>query len=85
VLARTSYTCWTLFNVIVTNYPINATAWTCSGKAGFFWAGCFPLCFLWKYFRLLETKGRLPSEIDTLFQSGVSVSGFRSSNAESFD
>ena len=43
-LARASYIATTLFNVIVTNYQANETAWDWRGKAGFFWAGSCILC-----------------------------------------
>ena len=75
-LARASYIATTLFNVIVTNYQANETAWDWRGKAGFFWAGSCILCLVWAFFRLPETKDKAATEIDALFEEGRSARDF---------
>lgn len=76
VLARSAYIITTLLNVIITNYQINATAWNWRGRAGFFWAASSLLCLVWVFFRMPETKARLATEIDILFNNRVPARQF---------
>lgn len=71
--------------VVLTNYQINATAWNWRGRAGFFWAGSCLLITIWAYFRLPETKGRSPAEIDKLFMDKVPARQFASTKVELFE
>ncbi|ORY28196.1 putative MFS maltose permease [Naematelia encephala] len=91
VLARSAYIGTTVFNVILTNYQINATAWNWRGKSGFFWAGSCFLCLIWTYFRLPETRNRLATELDVMFEARIPARQFAStkvdavSNGESYE
>lgn len=55
------------------------------GKAGFFWAVSCLLCTIWAYFRLPETKGRSPAEIDRLFMDKVPARKFASTEVQIFE
>ncbi|KFY13824.1 hypothetical protein V491_06259 [Pseudogymnoascus sp. VKM F-3775] len=85
VLARNAY----LIVSIVANFlnpPIlNPTAWNLRGKGGFIWCGFCLSVLVWTYFRLPEPKGLSTTELDILFEDGVSARDFRKVHVDPFE
>ncbi|OBT83370.1 hypothetical protein VE02_08366 [Pseudogymnoascus sp. 03VT05] len=85
VLARNAY----LIVSIVANFlnpPIlNPTAWNLRGKGGFVWCGFCLSALVWSYFRLPEPKGLSTTELDILFEDGVSARDFRKVHVDPFE
>ncbi|CAK7206137.1 hypothetical protein SEUCBS139899_008921 [Sporothrix eucalyptigena] len=84
VLARSLYNIIGIINGIIIPYMLNPTAWNWAGKAGFFWGGMCFLSALWTFFRLPEPRGRTFSELDYLFERGVSARKFSSTPVDVF-
>lgn len=84
ILARNLYNVVGLVTTTITPRMLNPTAWNGGAKAGFFWASSCFLCFIWSYFRLPEAKGRTYSELDVLFERGVSARRFKSTIVDLF-
>jgi SP family general alpha glucoside:H+ symporter-like MFS transporter len=47
------------------------------GKLGFFFGRLAASCFVWSYFRVLETKGRTYEELDIVFERSVRTRQFK--------
>ncbi|KAH7369432.1 general substrate transporter [Plectosphaerella cucumerina] len=84
VLARNTYNVVSILANFLNPPILNPGAWNLRGKGGFVWAGPCALSLLWTYFRLPETKGRVMSELDALFERGVSARKFASQEIEVF-
>ncbi|KAL2111187.1 hypothetical protein VUR80DRAFT_186 [Thermomyces stellatus] len=76
-LARLSYNVIGIVRNVITPRMLNPSAWDWGAKTGFFWAGTGFLCAVWIYFRLPEPKGRTYTELDILFERGVSARDFK--------
>jgi len=55
---------------------LNPLAWNLKAKGGFVWSALCILSVVWVYFRLPETKGRTPLELDTLFERKTQTRAF---------
>lgn len=84
VLARTLYNIIAIINNILIPHQINPTAWAWGGKAGYFWGGMCFISAVWAFFRLPEPRGRTFSEMDVLFERGVSARKFASEHVDVF-
>ncbi|KAF2169426.1 hypothetical protein M409DRAFT_65095 [Zasmidium cellare ATCC 36951] len=66
------------------NPLLNPTAWNLRGKGGFVWCGFALLSWVWTYYRLPETKGLSPGEMDVLFEQKVPARKFHSVKVDEF-
>ncbi|CCE83101.1 Piso0_002880 [Millerozyma farinosa CBS 7064] len=82
VISRNVYNVFSIYNNVLTTYMINATGWGWGPKAGFYWSGSSAIFLIWAFFRLAETKGRTPTELDFLFEKGVPARNFNSANIQ---
>ncbi|KAK9251214.1 hypothetical protein V1507DRAFT_482535 [Lipomyces tetrasporus] len=85
VIARNVYNVGGIVREVITPYMLNPTAWNWGAKSAFFWAGMNFLLFVWTFFRLPEPKGLAYSELDILFERGVSARKFRSTPVDPFN
>lgn len=56
---------------------LNSNEGSWGGEAGFLFGGMSFVCFLWRYFRLPESRGRTYEELDILFQRGIPARQFK--------
>ncbi|KAI1612341.1 putative maltose permease [Exophiala viscosa] len=61
---------------------LNPGAWNLKQKGGFIWSAFAILSVVWVYFRLPETKGRTPIELDALFERKVKTRDFKTANVD---
>lgn len=64
---------------------LNPDAWNLQQYSAFFWAGGAALCAVYTYFRVPEPTGRSFTELDLLFERGVSARKFATTNVEVWD
>lgn len=84
VISRILFNVLGIVNSVIIPYMLNPNAWNWKAKAGFFWGGlCFLLALL-SYLFLPETKGRTYSELDVLFEQGVSARRFKDTIVDPF-
>ena len=62
-----------IFNAVVAPYMLNPAQGDLKGIAAFPSASMGLFCLIWTYFRLPETKGRTYTELDILFELGISA------------
>ena len=84
VIARSTYNVASIVANFLNPPILNPTAWNLRGKGGFIWAGLCSSVLAWSYFRLPETKGLGLSEMDVLFEQGVSARRFRQVEVDAF-
>jgi len=84
VLARNAYNVASIVANFLNPPILNPTAWNLRGKGGFVWSGLCLSMLVWTYFRLPETKGLALSEMDVLFEQGVSARRFREVQVDAF-
>ncbi len=84
VLARNAYNIASIVANFLNPPILNPTAWNLRGKGGFVWSGLCLSMLVWTYFRLPETKGLGLSEMDVLFEQGVSARRFRDVQVDAF-
>ncbi|KAK3904346.1 general substrate transporter [Staphylotrichum tortipilum] len=84
VLARNAYNIASIVANFLNPPILNPTAWNLRGKGGFVWSGLCLSMLVWTYFRLPETKGLGLSEMDVLFEQGVSARRFREVQVDAF-
>lgn len=84
VLARNAYNVASIVANFLNPPILNPTAWNLRGKGGFVWSGLCLSMLVWTYFRLPETKGLGLSEMDVLFEQGVSARRFREVQVDAF-
>jgi SP family general alpha glucoside:H+ symporter-like MFS transporter len=58
-------------------YMVNPDQANLRGKLGFFFGRLAASCFVWSYFRVLETKGRTYEELDIVFERSVRTRQFK--------
>ena len=84
VLARNAYNIASICANFLNPPILNPASWNLRGKGGFIWAAfCFG-CLVWSFFRLPESRGRSPAELDMLFEQGVSARKFKDHHVEPF-
>lgn len=76
-LARTVYLIAGIGANFLAAPVLNPLSWNLHGKGGFVWCGFTFVGFVWAYFRLPETKGLAPAELDMLFEENVSARKFQ--------
>lgn len=64
---------------------INPLEGNWKGKTGFLNGGVTFLCFVWCYFRLVESKGRTCEELDILFERRVPARKFAKYRVDAFN
>ena len=84
-MARNAYNLMSIATNIITPRMLNPSAWNWGAKAGFFYAGTGALIATWAFFRLPEPKGRTYTELDILFEQGVSARKFSSTVVDRLD
>ncbi|KAJ4286376.1 hypothetical protein N0V88_008043 [Collariella sp. IMI 366227] len=84
VLARNAYNIASIVANFLNPPILNPTAWNLRGKGGFIWSAFNLTMLTWSYFRLPETKGRSFSELDVLFEHGVSARRFHTTEIDAF-
>jgi SP family general alpha glucoside:H+ symporter-like MFS transporter len=84
VLARNSYNIASIGANFLNPPILNPSSWNLRGKGGFIWSAFCLFCLVWSYFRLPESRGRSPAELDMLFEKGVSAREFRGYHVEPF-
>jgi SP family general alpha glucoside:H+ symporter-like MFS transporter len=75
-LARNTYYVLNIAGGAIHPYMMNPTEWNWGARTGFFWAGSCLLITIWAFFRLPESKGRMPQELDVLFSKRTSARKF---------
>lgn len=75
-LARNTYYVLNIAGGALEPYMMNPTEWNWKAKTGFFWAGSCLIITIWAFFRLPESKGRMPQELDILFSKRISARKF---------
>ena len=63
---------------------LNPTAWALKGKGAFIWCFTCAAATLWTYYRLPETMGRLPAEVNILFNNRVPARKFEKARVNIF-
>ena len=63
---------------------LNPTAWDLKGKGAFIWCLTCAAATLWTYYRLPETRGRLPAEVNILFNNNVPARRFEKARVNIF-
>ncbi len=61
---------------------LNPGAWDLKQKGGFVWSAFAIISVVWVFFRLPETKGRTPIELDALFERKVKTRDFKTANVD---
>ncbi|KAK9427369.1 general substrate transporter [Lipomyces doorenjongii] len=84
-LARNTYYIVSVISGVLEPYFMNPTQWNLKGYTAFIWGGTALLTFIWAYFRLPETKGRLYGDIDILFAKKVSARKFKTCQVDVYD
>ncbi|KAK9482985.1 general substrate transporter [Lipomyces starkeyi] len=84
-LARNTYYIVSVISGVLEPYFMNPTQWNLKGYTAFIWGGTALLTFIWAYFRLPETKGRLYGDIDILFAKKVSARKFKTYQVDVYD
>lgn len=64
---------------------MNPSSWNWGVKTLYFWAGICFVMSVWTYYRLPETKGKSYTELDILFDKGVSARKFSSTDVDVFE
>lgn len=80
ILARNAYNISSIVANFLNPPVLNLTAWNLRGKGGFIWAAFCLLSLLRSIFHLPEPKGRIPAELDVLFEQKVSARKFAKMN-----
>lgn len=76
-VARAAYNIFGIGASFLNPAILNPLAWNLKAKGGLVWAAFCILSLVWAYFRLPETKGRTPIELDTLFERKTSTRAFK--------
>jgi SP family general alpha glucoside:H+ symporter-like MFS transporter len=84
VFSRACYDAFALMANYVNTPILNPTAWNLKGKGGFVWGAFCVLSLLWAFFRLPETKGRTPAELDVLFENKTRTRDFKKMRVDPF-
>ena len=85
VVARASYNAVAVGAGFLNPALFNPLGWNLIQKGGFVWAGfCLP-ALIWVYFRLPETKGRTPIELDAMFERHIRTREFRKVDVVAFE
>lgn len=83
-IARSAYNVGLIVVLVILPYMINPLEWNWQAKSGLFWAGTCLITLFWVIFRLPETKGRTPGELDVLFENKVPAWRFASTKVDQF-
>lgn len=85
VTARAAYNVFAIMAGFLNPALVNPTGWNLIQKGAFVWAAfCLP-SLIWVYFRLPETKGKAPIELDILFEHHVPTREFAKTNVVAFE
>ena len=81
-VARASYNVFGIMASFLNPAILNPSAWNLKQKGGFVWGAFCILSVIWTYFRLPETKGRTPIELDDLFERRVRTLDFKTAQVD---
>lgn len=75
--ARTAYYMQVIWSSVLEQYMMDPLEFNWKGKTGFFWFA-FAFCtMVWAWFRVPETQGRTPNDIDQMFERHVPTREFK--------
>ncbi|KAI5309786.1 hypothetical protein KEM55_002420 [Ascosphaera atra] len=80
--ARTAYYVQVIWSSVLEQYMMDPLEFNWKGKTGFFWFA-FAFCtMVWAWFRVPETYGRTPNDIDQMFERHVPTRQFKNYKVE---
>ncbi|KAI5283119.1 hypothetical protein KEM54_002383, partial [Ascosphaera aggregata] len=81
--ARTAYYMQVIWSSVLEQYMMDPLEFNWKGKTGFFWFA-FAFCtMIWAFFRVPETQGRTPNDIDQMFERRIPTRQFKHYQVES--
>ena len=81
-IARAAYNVFGIMASFLNPAILNPSAWNLKQKGGFVWSAFCILSIVWVYYRLPETKGKTPIELDALFERRVKTRDFKNASVD---